>query len=636
MRTLRILLCLMTTLSSVVGMAFAAETQRFEQGGIAVEFAFNQQDSNGAAVVNLALRDAASGSALKGAQPAAWMVARRSEQVANELSCEDKANQLSVGTLGMRADVDMNAYRLVTLNQDNTVAFINPLVSLKNSKLESIVQLPSTGYDWVYAPRLQRLFVSLRDAGGVAVIDTAKRQIVTTISLGEGSLPTRLALDQDGKRVWVGLDGRSEIALLDANTNLAITRIAVGKGLHTLAADADSQWIFVTNTADNTVSQVDRTSLKPIANIAVSNTPVAAAWSKAAQRLVVIGANAGQLDLINPISKKISTQVKLARGITALSLFDQGRYALVANPLSNEVTLVDLAEPRAVDVLKLTNKPDQILQQNGYAYVRGQANTQLHVINLAQAKLGKLQSVVVPMGRQPPEDTPESINEAASVMAAAPEGNGILLANAPDGVIYRYVEGMMAPVGSFSNYRRQARALRVLDDSLNEREPGQYQATVRVPRGGNYDVIVRNLRPAITACFTTNVAVATDAKTLVAPAPVPQLISVRTLAGNVLAVEFSLQLAKQTVTNIQDMVVLAVQRGGQWQGRSLARVTNSGVYQATFTGMPNAEIELLVEAPSQQVWFTEGRIGHVHWPINKNLSQTENHQVAAGNFDASR
>lgn len=596
--------------------AASTQSQRTEEGGVAVEFSFEQQDSNGAALARLTLRDAHSGAVLPGARPAAWMVARRSEQVANELSCADKANQLSIGSLGGRADVDMNAYRLVTLNQDNTVAFINPMVSLQNSKLEAIVQLPAAGYDWVFAPRHQRLVVSLRDAGTLAVIDTMTRRIAALLPLGADSLPTRLALDPDGNRVWVGLDGRSEVALIDLARNAETARVAVGKGLHALVADADTPWLFVTNAQDNTVSQVDRGSLKPVAQIAVSDTPVAAAWSAAAQRLVVIGANGGRLDLIDPAQPDATaliktTHIKLARGITALSLFERGRYALVANPLAGDVSLIDLAMPRVIDTLKIAGKPDQIALSGGYAYVRSQGNTQIQVINLAQARLGKLQHASVPMGRGAPLDTPESINDAASVMAAAPEGNGMLLANAGDGYIYRYVEGMMAPIGSFSNYRRQARALMVLDESLNEREPGHHQATVRVPHSGRYDVIVRNLRPAITACFTVNAeGVATRATSIVVPTP--QQVSIRALVDNRMAFEFSLLRGKREVRNVRDAVVLGVQRNGLWQARSPAHPIAGGRYQAIFANVPAAEIEWLVQAPSQELGFEQGHVRGLH------------------------
>lgn len=632
MCTARFLQYMLTTLVCFAGLSLAAEPQRVEEGGVAMEFSFDQQDDSGAALAQLTLRDAHSGAVLPGARPAAWMVARRSEQVANELSCDDKANQLSIGSLGGRADVDMNAYRLVTLNQDNTVAFINPMVSLQNSKLEALVQLPAAGYDWVFAPRHQRLVVSLRDAGALAVIDTVTRRIVALLPLGADSLPTRLALDPDGNRVWVGLDGRPEVALVDLVRNAETARVAVGKGLHTLVADADTPWLFVTNTQDNTITRVERSSLETAAPIAAADTPVAAAWSLAAQRLVVIGTNGGQLDLIDPAKPGVTGHVKLARGIAALRLFERGRYALVANPLAGEVSLIDLATLRVIDTLKIAGKPDQIALSGGYAYVRSQGNAQVHVINLAQARLGKLQSAIVPMGRRAPLDAPEAINDAASIMAAAPEGNGMLLANAADGYIYRYVEGMMAPIGSFSNYRRQARALRVLDESLSEREPGHFQATVRVPHSGRYDVIVRNLRPAITACFTVNAKVAANGRAEAPAAPVPRLISVHPTADHRLAVEFSLHVGEHTIGGVQDAVVLAFSRSGAWQGRSPARAVEGARYQALFSGVPVADIELLVQAPSQEIWFNQARMGRVRWPLEE--SPARDAQVAVEHRDA--
>lgn len=201
--------------------------QAVEQGGIAVGLRFENLGSALRAEIDLS--DAASGQALSGARPAAWLLARRSEAVASETRCEDKAERLMSGSLGARADIDLNGYRLVTLNQTRHWAFINPHVGLQNSKLESIVLLPGTGHDVVFAPRSQRIFVSLRDEGSVAVVDTHTRQLLTTVSTGSGSQPTRLAIDEDGGRVWVGLDGGSEVVALDARSGQEVARIEVGR-----------------------------------------------------------------------------------------------------------------------------------------------------------------------------------------------------------------------------------------------------------------------------------------------------------------------------------------------------------------------------------------------------------------------
>jgi hypothetical protein len=59
-------------------------------------------------------------------------------------------------------------------------------------------------------------------------------------------------------------------------------------------------------------------------------------------------------------------------------------------------------------------------------------------------------------------------------MVPAPEGNSVLIANPADRVIYYYSEGMAAPMGSFQNYRREPRALMVVDRSLREVTSGVY------------------------------------------------------------------------------------------------------------------------------------------------------------------
>ena len=128
----------------VAGLAgcLAAQAQgRIEQGGVAVAFSYTPE-ADGTGLARLTLTDALTGRGIEGARPAAWLLARRSEQVAAETSCEDKAQGLVAGSLGMRPDVDLNGYRLLTLNHDNTIAFINPMVSLKNTQLESSCSCP--------------------------------------------------------------------------------------------------------------------------------------------------------------------------------------------------------------------------------------------------------------------------------------------------------------------------------------------------------------------------------------------------------------------------------------------------------------------------------------------------------------
>lgn len=594
-----------------------APTQRKEDGGIAVEWSFAPGEAGTAAVPaittgisRLAFKDAHTGRAIPGFRPAAWMIAQRSSQVSQETSCEAKAQQLVAGSLGSRADVDLNTYRLVTLNQDNTVAFINPHVRLKNSKLESIVQLPGRGYDWAYLPAQHRLVITLRDENALAVIDSVSRRLLGRIDFGKNTLPTRLIAD--GAHVWVGLDGQTELALVDVLAMKEITRVSVGRGLHTLALAKNTNWLFATNADDNSVTVINRAERKRTATIGVGATPVAAAWSEAAQKLAVVTINGGTLELLDPIKAEVTKRITLQPGMVNVGLFDQGRHALAINQLNNRVTLIDLASGIVKGEMEVAAKPDQISFSREFAYIRGQGTAKMSVLNLQQARVGRLQAVAVPMGQRAPEDAAAAIN-VASVVASAPEGNGVLVANAADAIIYRYAEGLMVPVGNFSNYKREARALMVLDNSLTEGEPGVFEAATRFETGGRYDVVIKNLRPAVTLCFTVDVPGA-DRQTQIANAAALsiELENTTRLQDGKSVVRIRLSNAsKQAIPDIRDGMLLAVQTTTQWQRRVALRPLGEGRYEVVMTLPDTGTVDLMLSVPSHDVGFANGRIGRV-------------------------
>lgn len=66
-----------------------------------------------------------------------------------------------------------------------------------------------------------------------------------------------------------------------------------------------------------------------------------------------------------------------------------------------------------------------------------------------------------------------------------PSGSGMLVAAPADGMVFQYGEGMMAPIGSFSTYRRAAVGLLALDLSPREVAAGRYAAPVRHLRAGH-------------------------------------------------------------------------------------------------------------------------------------------------------
>ena len=77
----------------------------------------------------------------------------------------------------------------------------------------------------------------------------------------------------------------------------------------------------------------------------------------------------------------------------------------------------------------------------------------------------------------------------------------MLIANPADQMIYYYSEGMAAPMGNFQNYKREPRAVMVVDRSLREESLGVYATNMRLPKDGTYDVSFLLDSPRVVHCF---------------------------------------------------------------------------------------------------------------------------------------
>ena len=74
-----------------------------------------------------------------------------------------------------------------------------------------------------------------------------------------------------------------------------------------------------------------------------------------------------------------------------------------------------------------------------------------------------------------------------------------------DRQVYYYKEGMAAPMGSFKNFQRRARAVMAIDRTLQETQPGHYETVARLTESGTYDVAFFMESPRIIHCFATRI-----------------------------------------------------------------------------------------------------------------------------------
>ena len=582
-------------LLSLSGAATAEESSgAITSNGVTVEFTARAATPEGESdkivagqdvEVRFKVTDAATGTAVSGASPGVWIDARKKTggivQKTGEVedSCRQKIGYFLQRGLTYRADIDLNAWYMLALNRTASITVIDPLLGYGGQRIVTLIMLNSPGEDWVMGRDSRSLFVALPGTDEVAVIDTAIWKVTANIKVGRN--PVRIVLQQDGRYLWVGRDGG--ISIIDTEKRAAVKEIATGAGRHDIALGKGDHEAFVSNPAEGTISVIDVGALKIVSTIAVGGSPGAVAYSPLAEAVYVADAKSGVISVIDPAARNVAANLKAKPGLYALRFTSDGRWGFAANPLANEVVVLDASTNRMVNSFEVDGAPDQVFVSAQFAYVRSTASPELTLIALDS--LGKEQPAVVktiPGGQNAPL-ADASLPATAPVIVPTPERSAVLVANPTDKTIYFYSEGMNAPMGSFRNMGREMRAALAVDRSLRETEPGVYTGHLRLPAGGAYDVAFRMNSPPLSHCFTVTaeadpLLTARSAK----PYRLEFLADERDFAaGDTARVQLRLinPANSQPISDLTDLEAQIFQVPGIWRVLQPAKSFGDGIYE---------------------------------------------------------
>jgi DNA-binding beta-propeller fold protein YncE len=566
------------------------------------------------------------GAPLGGVYPAAWLYgAAAGQPTAPASGCQQRVRELLEGSLFSQADLDLNVYYVLTLNDDASLSVVDPLFGYGGSRLLAMVTLRSPGDDWALSADRHRLFVSMPDAGQVAVVDTVK--FTVTDNLPAGGRPTRLGVQPDGGYLWVTADGdegaggaaaarasgapagpgaRSagaagggEVIAFDPRTLRSQAHIPLPAGPHDLAFSDDSRFLFVANRDGGSVTIIDVRRLQAVATLATGHRPVAVAWSRQAKLAYVSDAADGTVTAVAPptlpttataqagaAAASVVARIQAEPGLGAIAFAPDGRFGFVVNTAADRVHILDAVSNRIVQTAHVESGPDQVTFSAELAYIRHRGSETILTIPLkAIGQPGTPVTVMdVPGGQH--AFGQGAMPSPAAGMARAPGANAMLIANPADMAVYYYQEGMAAPMGSFRELERQPRAVLVLDRSLHETAPGVYEATARLPHAGRFQLALFLDSPRVLQCFP--VEIAPDPQLAAqrqrdSPPRVEFLVASRIVAANrPLALRFRLRdaLSGAPLADLADVEVLFYRPPGNGRRTVPAHQVEPGIYAA--------------------------------------------------------
>jgi DNA-binding beta-propeller fold protein YncE len=564
------------------------------------------------ATLRFTITDTNTGTRLGGLRPSSWMSTRRKDDTND---CSKKIANFLSGSLLNRPQLDFNAYYVLALNHDSTISVVDPLFHYGGTKLLALVGLNSPGEDWALTSDKAKLFVSLPDSNQVAVVDSRLWKLITNLNL-EGH-PTRISLQPDEQYLWVAYGTSSNeprssgVAVISVSDMKVAARIPTGRGHHEIAFSDDSSLAFVTNKDEGTVTIVSIRELKKIKDIATGRKPVSIAFCDRASAAYVASQEDGIITAIDASGQKVVASLQVQPGLGQIKFAPGDRFGFVVNQEKNQVYILETSSNRIIQVAEVKGRPDQITFSSTLAYVRTKESEFVYMIPLDQ--IGQ-EGKPVPMLEFPGGQAPLGKTSRPSLgetIIRAPEPGAVLVANAFDKTIYYYKEGMAAPMGNFSNYKREPRAVLVVDRSLKERSQGVYEITTPLPVAGTYDLAFFLDSPRIAHCFGILISESPEkaqsrkgGKIEVETLPVSNVIKV----GQNVKLRFAIINAetKEKKKGLQDVNTLVFLAPGVWQNRQSAQEKEEGIYEIEFTPPQAGIYYVYLGSESQGLNFKDG------------------------------
>lgn len=459
--------------------------------------------------IRFTMTDAASGKPLTGLVPGAWLdlaqvIAGRDGE---QKECKDKIALYLKGVLGVRPMLDLNSYYLMVLNKDPSITVVDPLMSVAGTTSTlTRIMLKRAPMDWTKSADGRQLFVSMPSANQVAVVDAVGFRV--TGNVDAGSNPVRVALQPDGRYLWVGNNARDEadsgVTVIDTRSLQPVKSIATGRGHHEIAFGEDGRHAFVSNRDSGTVSVIDIATLKRLDDIATGPRPISVASSTLSKAIYVADGEAGTINVIDASSRKLRKVIEAKRGLGPVRFTPDGRYGFALNTLENTATVIDAGTDEIVHSIEVSAEPYQVTFTQGYAYVRGLATERVTMVNLGSLGKGREPTV---QGFAAGAEAPKLAGDLpiATSLAAKADDSSVFVVNPVNNTTYFYMEGMNAPMTGYLNRGHTARAVTVVDRSMNELKPGVFTTQVVMPTSGRFDVAIMLDRPQILHCFEAEV-----------------------------------------------------------------------------------------------------------------------------------
>lgn len=287
------------------------------------------------------------------------------------------AHRVDSETRSASQDVEI----LVVNTKSNDISFIDA----RTDEATATLAVGGGPRDAAWAPATGRLFVALGEAGEVAVVDPAARNLIRKVSVG--LRPLHVYHHPVEPEIWVGNDGSGTISVLHDLTGEEVATISVGDGHHKIAFTPDGRVAFCTNIRSAAVTMIDAIAHSALLTIGVGRAPHGLAVTADGRFVLVANNGDDAVSVIEGDRGEVVGEVPCVRP-NYIAITEDGRQAWVVC-LSGHVIVIDLESMRVVETIPVGQAPDRIVFRPGgdIAFVNNTHSDSVSVMNARTLKL---------------------------------------------------------------------------------------------------------------------------------------------------------------------------------------------------------------------------------------------------------
>jgi len=251
----------------------------------------------------------------------------------NSLTRIDPVTGTVVGTVSVDDPYNLyftpdGRFAVVMAERQRRIDFRDP----QTMALRDRLRVPCLGLNHADFSADGRFFVvSCEFSGQLVKVDTARRRIVGTLRLPQGSKPQDVKLSADGRTFYVADLNRGGVYTVDGGRLRVTGFLRTGAGTHGLYISRDSRDLYITNRGSGTISVLSLATgrIRTTWTLPAGSSPDMGNLTPDGRTLWISSRYGDWVNAVDVSSGRQRARVRVGRGPHGLTVFPQpGRYSL--------------------------------------------------------------------------------------------------------------------------------------------------------------------------------------------------------------------------------------------------------------------------------------------------------------------